>query len=176
MDAASKEHGRHKNSQLAALLLRICKAKSIDLNSKAVSEVFKLNRLGLSKGNGIINSYVADGIMSFPVIDEVDSDINIVISEYKLEPEIKAQLIGLIKEMYDVVLEFRLCNNFTLRSKIIGITYIAMLKLELMLSLKEYCVGMKKITTVRKIIAELNLYNSKFKQVFTKYKVSLSKV
>ena len=176
IDSADKEYGRHKNSQLAALLLKICKINTIDLNSKAVSELFKLNRLGLSKGNSIINAYVADEIMSFPVINEVDSEINIIIEEYKLDPETREKLVGLIKEIYSVVLEYRLCNNSILRSKIIGITYVAMIKLGLVESLKEYCVKFKKINTVRKIITELNLYNSKFKPVFILHKVDSGKV
>jgi hypothetical protein len=176
IDSADKEYGRHKNSQLAALLLKICKINTIDLNSKVVSELFKLNRLGLSKGNSIINAYVADEIMSFPIINEVDLEINIVIEEYKLEPETRAKLVSLIKAIYAVVLESRLCNNFTLRSKIIGITYVAMTKLGLIGTLKEYCIGMKKVNTVKKILAELNLYNSWFEYVFTLHKVNTGKV
>ena len=176
LDSADKEYGRHKNSQLAALLIKVCKLNNMDLNSKVVSELFKLNRLGLSMGNRIINAYVADEIMSSPIINEVDTEINIIIEEYKLEPEIRAKLVSLIKAIYTVVLDSRLCGNSILRSKIIGITYVAMVKLGLIGSLKEYCVGIKKINTVRKILAELSLYNSWFRPVFTEHKVDSGKV
>lgn len=166
--------GRHKNGQLSALLLQECKSNNIIISPKDIIKIFNLKKSDLSKGNNKINSHIADKIIESNPVDENLSIINNILKEIKIESGLHKNITNIILEILEVVDTIHICDNSILKSKIVGIICLILIKMRIVSSLKEFCAKTnEKINTLKKVILELNTFNDNFIDIYQKYKLTV---
>jgi len=165
--------GRHKNGQLSALLLHECKNNNIIISSKEIIKIFNLKKSDLSKGNNKINSHIADKIIKSEPIDENMSIINNVLKSVGVILD-KEKITKAVLAILEIVDNIHICDNSILKSKLIGIICIVLIKMKIINTLKEFCTKTgEKINTLKKVIIELNTFNDNFIDIYRSYNLSI---
>ncbi len=176
---------QNKRTQIAELIRSVGTAKGVSIDVKDISDMMQINKQGTAKGRNKLGSFLADGLIDITFAsasETLDADINTVIEKLDLGIETNYELITKIKNCAKDLVELSIAKKIgmhsTVKTKSSGAVYVVLIRCGITKypTIVEYCIGERKLNTIKKYVETLNDYHSKFVDIYKKYDINYEKL